>query len=162
VTVYAEHGSTITDGLGNLIETGGDTSRVYSHTYHAGESMPNYTLHPPDGLKIEGNPWTVDASTRLSEMLQANMGEIDFAACLYDPGAPTNLLYDAQGIWDETQGQLTHIYESPEPTGSWEDDAFNGEDESQGGELQPYYDANQGLFQQAPNWDYGDIDLDEF
>jgi hypothetical protein len=162
VTVYAEHGSTITDGLGNLIETGGDTSRVYSHTYHAGESMPNYTLHPPDGLKIEGNPWTVDASTRLSEMLQANMGEIDFAACLYDPGAPTNLLYDAQGIWDETQVQLTHIYESPEPTGTWEDDAFNGEDERQGGELQPYYDANQGLFQQAPNWDYGDIDLDEF
>lgn len=162
VTVYAEHGSTITDGLGNLIETGGDTSRVYSHTYHAGESIPNYTLHPPDGLNIQGNPWTVDASTRLSEMLQANMGEIDFAACLYDPGAPTNLLYDAHGIWDETQGQLTHVYESPEPTGSWEDDAFDGEDESQGGELQPYYDANQGLFQQAPNWDYGDIDLDEF
>ncbi|HSS23219.1 MAG TPA: hypothetical protein VLL82_02145, partial [Mycobacterium sp.] len=29
ITTYAEHGSTITDELGNLIETGGDTSGVY-------------------------------------------------------------------------------------------------------------------------------------
>jgi len=162
VTVYAEHGSTITDGLGNLIETGGDTSRVFSHTYHAGESIPNYTLHPPEGLNIEGNPWTVDSSTRLSEMLKANMGEIDFAACLYDPAAPTNLLYDAQGIWDEASGQLTHVYESPETPGSWDDVIDEGENETQGGELQPYYDANQEIFGQTPQWDLSDIDLDEF
>lgn len=162
VTVYAEHGSTITDSLGNLIETGGDTSRVYSHTYQSGEAIPNYTLHPPDDLNIQGNPWTVDASSRLSELLQANMGEIDFAACLYDPGAPTNLVYDAHGVWNESTGQLTHVYESQEPSGAWDDDISDVVDTGGHSEPQPYYDANQNAFKDAPSWDYSDIDFDEF
>ncbi|WP_165746099.1 putative adhesin, partial [Mycobacteroides abscessus] len=59
VTVFGEHGGTITDALGNRIETGQDVAGVFSRTYTAGEEMPNYTLHPPEGLDIQGTPHTV-------------------------------------------------------------------------------------------------------
>ncbi|ETZ53971.1 putative nAD(+)--arginine ADP-ribosyltransferase Mav [Mycobacterium avium MAV_120709_2344] len=89
ITTFAEHGSTITDSLGNLIETGGDTSGVYSKTFHAGESIPNYTIHPPDGLKILGSPLTVERPTLISELIRENMGHVNLAVCPFDPTAPT-------------------------------------------------------------------------
>jgi hypothetical protein len=101
VTTYAEHGSTITDALGNLIETGGDTTRVYSKTFYPGESIPNYTIYPPDGLNIMGNPLTVLSPTRLSELLTEDMGDVHLAICTSDPSCPTGKIYHVDGIFDE-------------------------------------------------------------
>ncbi len=107
VTAYAEHGSMITDALGNLIETGGDTSHVYSRTFRAGDSMPDYTIYPPDGLNILGTPQTVLVPTRLSELLRENMGDVHLAVCTYDDTCQTGKVYDVEGIWDETTGSFT-------------------------------------------------------
>jgi hypothetical protein len=107
VTAYAEHGSTITDALGNLIETDGDTSRVYSETFYPGESIPDYTIYPPDGLNIMGTPRTVIVPTRLSELLNENMGQVHLAVCTYDQTCPTGRVYDVKGIWDEDTGIFT-------------------------------------------------------
>ena len=104
ITIYAEHGSTITNALGNLIETGGDTSGVYSETFLPGEQVPDYTIHPPDGLNIMGAPQTVDYPMRLSELIDENMGPVDLAVCTYDETSPTGKIYHVDGIFDEWTG----------------------------------------------------------
>ncbi len=104
ITVYAEHGSIITDELGNLIETGGDTSGVYSKTFHAGEELPDYTIYPPDDLNIMGTPQTVSRPTLLSELVHDGMGPVDLAVCTYDPTCPTGKVYDVDGIFDDWTG----------------------------------------------------------
>ncbi|MEZ0349403.1 putative adhesin [Mycobacterium sp. pR1184] len=113
VMAYADHGSTITDALGNLIETGGDTSSVYSKTFAPGESIPNYTVHPPDGLNIMGKPLTVSVPTLLSDLLKEDMGKVHLAFCPFDEASPTNKLYDVKGIWNEVTGNLEQ-YERPD------------------------------------------------
>ncbi|MFE5403464.1 putative adhesin [Streptomyces sp. NPDC056580] len=51
--------------------------------YGPGEKLPNYSLFPGDGLNILGAPrnLTVSGETRLSELLQPNMGPVHWAAC---------------------------------------------------------------------------------
>ena len=104
ITVYAEHGSIISDALGNLIETGGDTSGVYSETFLAGEPIPDYTIYPPDGLDIMGAPQTVAYPTHLSELINEDMGPVDLAVCTYGASCPTGKAYDVDGIFDEWTG----------------------------------------------------------
>jgi hypothetical protein len=104
ITIYAEHGSSITDELGNLIESGGDTSRVYARTFHPGEKMPNYTIYPPDGLNIVGAPRIVATPTRLTELIEADMGDVHLAICPFDEANPTGLIYDVGGVYDESTG----------------------------------------------------------
>jgi hypothetical protein len=104
ITVYAEHGSIISDSLGNLIETGGDTSGVYSETFLPGEPIPDYTIYPPDGLNIMGTPQTVAHPTRLSELINEDMGPVDLAVCTYDASCPSGKAYDVDGIFDEWTG----------------------------------------------------------
>ncbi|RNG30509.1 putative T7SS-secreted protein [Streptomyces botrytidirepellens] len=78
VALYSRHGETISDALGNKIETGNPAPvRVYG----PGEHLPDYTLFPPKGLNIEGTPVTVDKATPLSHLLQPNMGRVHWAAC---------------------------------------------------------------------------------
>lgn len=120
VTVYAEHGARITDGLGNRIETGQDVSGVYSRTYTEGEVMPNYTLHPPDGLDTQGTPHTVDRATNLRGILSEGMGPVDWAACVEAAVTPDggdapgrHKLYDTTRIGDKTTGETTY-YRGPE------------------------------------------------
>lgn len=114
ITTFAEHGSTITDSLGNLIETGGDTSGVYSKTFYAGESIPNYTIHPPDGLNILGSPLTVAKSTLISALIHEGMGDIDLAVCTYDPFNPSGKTYHLTGIYDRLNNKFTP-YERSRP-----------------------------------------------
>lgn len=114
ITTFAEHGSTITDSLGNLIESGGDTSGVFSQTFHAGEQIPNYTIHPPDGLNILGSPLTVMESTLISELIHEGMGDIDLAVCTYDPFNPTGKVYHLTGIYDKLNDKFTP-YERSRP-----------------------------------------------
>jgi len=112
ITTYAEHGSTITDALGNLIETGGDTSGLYSKTFLPGESIPDYTIYPPDGLNIIGDPYTVTEPTLLSELIKAGMGDVHLATCTFDASCPTGKVYDVSGIFDRDTGFITE-YEGP-------------------------------------------------
>ncbi len=106
ITVYAEHGSIITDDLGNLIETGGDTSGIYSQTYLAGEELPDYTIYPPDDLNIMGTPQTVLHPTLLSDLIYEDMGPVDLAVCTYDATCPTGKVYDVDGIFDQWTGSF--------------------------------------------------------
>jgi RHS repeat-associated protein len=78
--MYSHHGETISDRLGNKIETGSPTP---VEVYGPGEQLPNYTLFPPDGLNILGTPrnLTVTRPFSLSELLQPNMGNVHWAAC---------------------------------------------------------------------------------
>lgn len=120
VTVFGEHGGTITDALGNRIETGQDVAGVFSRTYTAGEEMPNYTLHPPEGLDIQGTPHTVENPTLLSDLLKPNQGPVDWAACVYGEFTPggaeapgRHMVFDVDGIYNEKTGASVH-YEEPD------------------------------------------------
>jgi hypothetical protein len=86
LTVYSRLGGTISDSLGNAIETGQGLSGVYSKTFGPGMQAPNYTLFPAKGLNIMGNPVTVANPTRLSDLLVSGMGSCHWAAC-------TSILY---------------------------------------------------------------------
>lgn len=89
VSVWTQHGGTISDALGNAIETGGNISIEEfpeiegARTYLPGSTMPNYTLSPPTGLNIMGNPTTVTMPTQLSNLVRPGMGNVNWAACLY-------------------------------------------------------------------------------
>ncbi|WP_181764630.1 putative T7SS-secreted protein [Streptomyces albidus (ex Kaewkla and Franco 2022)] len=80
VSMYSRHGEPISDALGNKIETQ-NPSRL--EVYGPGEQLPNYSLFPPDGLKILGVPRnvTVTGETALSDLLRPNMGPVHWAAC---------------------------------------------------------------------------------
>ena len=43
--------------------------------------MPNYTLYPPEGLNIMGNPTTVNSPKTLKKLIKPNMGNVKWAAC---------------------------------------------------------------------------------
>lgn len=120
VTVYGEHGARITDSLGHRIETGQDVSGVYSRTYNAGEEMPNYTLHPPDGLDVHGTPHTVESATQLRDLLTENMGPVDWAACVeaaltpeYADAPGRHMSYGVDGVGNKVTGTKT-FYEQPD------------------------------------------------
>ena len=81
VTVYSKFGTTISDSLGNAIETNTVPKGTFFKTYSSGSRMPNFTLYPPEGLVIKGNPITVSQPTRLDNLLKPNMGNCHWAAC---------------------------------------------------------------------------------
>ena len=111
LTVYSRFGTSITDRLGNVIEAGGNLSKVYSRTYTAGQRVPNYTLYPPEGLKIVGNPTTVSSSTKISELLKPGMGSCHWAACTHYSGASgANVIYDTVGIGNSRTMQWLLLY----------------------------------------------------
>ncbi|MFF2653980.1 putative adhesin [Streptomyces sp. NPDC058045] len=77
---YSRHGDSITDSLGNRIETGNPSAL---EIYIPGEKIPDYSLFPGHGLNIMGVPRniTVANEVRLSELLRPNMGPVHWAAC---------------------------------------------------------------------------------
>jgi hypothetical protein len=114
VTTYSKPGGSISDTLGNAIETGKDMSGLPSKTFLPGETMPNYTLYPPDKLNILGSPITVDSPTKLSDLLKPNMGSCQWAACTHFPGTPnSNLIFDLNGVFDKSIGQYVTVYKKP-------------------------------------------------
>lgn len=80
ISMYSHHGEPISDHLGNQIETANPTP---VEVFHSGDKLPDYNLYPPDNLNILGLPRnvTVTRPTRLSELMQPNMGSIHWAAC---------------------------------------------------------------------------------
>ncbi|MES4904041.1 putative T7SS-secreted protein [Streptomyces sp. NPDC000395] len=78
--LYVHHGETLSVDMGNLIELG--TRPLFpAEVVEPGQRVLNYSLFPPDGLTIMGNPRTVTRETQLSELLQPNMGNVHWAAC---------------------------------------------------------------------------------
>lgn len=111
ITFYSEHGGTITDSLGNAVETGQDVSQVFQRTYGPGSEIPNYTLQPPEGLSLQGSPLTVTTDTNLSELLQPGMGRVCWAACTYNPyEAAGNLQFGLNGVLDKSTLQYIKLY----------------------------------------------------
>lgn len=113
ITFYSAHGASISDDLGNAIETGQDVSNVFQRSYGPGGVIPNYTLVPPDeDLNILGDPVTVTKPTNLSELLKPGMGKVHWAACTHDPGmaATRDLVFTPKGIFDESVEQYTTLY----------------------------------------------------
>ncbi len=103
VVTYSRLGGGISDRLGNIVESGVIYSPAYSNTYfkiwEAGTRIPDYTLYPPTGLNIFGKPVTVEAPTRLSNLLMEHMGTVHWAACTTCPRTPwSNLIYDINRI----------------------------------------------------------------
>ena len=80
LAMYSRHGESISDEVGNLIETGNPTPL---EIYRPGQQVPDYTLDDPDDLHIEGMPRniTVTGPTYLSELLGPNRGRVHWAAC---------------------------------------------------------------------------------
>lgn len=91
LTMYIRHGMPISDQLGYAIETNdiATMARVEARgpdfyekfTYPAGSSIPDYSLLPGPNLHIAPTSRTVDRPTRLSELLEPNMGDWHWAAC---------------------------------------------------------------------------------
>jgi len=80
VRFYTKHGDPIWDSEANVIEAApGSTPAV--QVYGPGSAVPNYTLRPPEDLRIVGNPVTVKAPTRLDQLLKPGMGTCHWAAC---------------------------------------------------------------------------------
>ncbi|MCK9875497.1 DUF6531 domain-containing protein [Frankia sp. Ag45/Mut15] len=91
LTMYIRHGMPITDDLGYAIETNDvATMKIFEwlgpnsyekFTYPAGSSIPDYSLIPGSDLHIAPTSRTVNRPTRLSELLEPNMGDWHWAAC---------------------------------------------------------------------------------
>ncbi|MFI5837254.1 LamG-like jellyroll fold domain-containing protein [Micromonospora sp. NPDC051300] len=80
VAVYARYGSQLSDSQGFAVESG--TSSIDPlRVYRSGESMPNFTLKPPSGLRIRANSETVTKPTLLSDLVGPDMGTCHWAAC---------------------------------------------------------------------------------
>ncbi|HEV2330105.1 MAG TPA: DUF6531 domain-containing protein [Verrucomicrobiae bacterium] len=87
ITFWTSHGNVISDALGNAVEQGVPVTLEQfpeaegAVSYLPGASVPDYTLFPPEGLNIVGNPTTVSTPTSLSTLLKPNMGNVNWAAC---------------------------------------------------------------------------------
>jgi hypothetical protein len=57
VHLYTTHGTTVLDSDGGVVETGGDLAPLSVRT--GIHTVPDYELHPPDGLSVHGSPVAV-------------------------------------------------------------------------------------------------------
>jgi len=103
VRFYGTHGSTISDPLGNAIETRALHRVPMTEVYGPGSRIPDYVLSEPvnpvlnimdrprsltEPLRYMTRSVTVNADTPLSGLLHPHMGNVDWAACRYVPGHP--------------------------------------------------------------------------
>ncbi|WP_394816803.1 putative T7SS-secreted protein [Streptomyces lonegramiae] len=78
--LYVEHGEMLKNPKANRIELGTEPLGS-AKVVEPGQQVWDYSLFPPDGLTITGNPVTVTRETPLSQLLQPNMGNVHWAAC---------------------------------------------------------------------------------
>lgn len=79
VKFYVEDGKKLKDSLGLQVETGGKASPA--ETFGPGRTFPDYTVGPPHNLRISARSISVRKPTRLSEILEANMGACHVTIC---------------------------------------------------------------------------------
>ncbi|MDX3229027.1 putative T7SS-secreted protein [Streptomyces sp. ME19-01-6] len=80
VATYREpgRGMDISNELGSMIEEGNPTP---TRVYRPGEQMPDYSLFPPGRWGTSPSSTVVSEETRLSQLLEPNMGRVHWAAC---------------------------------------------------------------------------------
>ncbi|TDC10167.1 type IV secretion protein Rhs, partial [Streptomyces sp. 8K308] len=95
IAFYSRHGQAIANTVGGAVEIGrplpivdtatGNVVRVENpvpvQVFGPGDRVPNYTLYPPEELRVRGDPITVGSPTRLGDLLQPNLGQVHWAAC---------------------------------------------------------------------------------
>jgi hypothetical protein len=54
-----------------------------------------------------GAPQTVTDPTRLTELIDEEMGSVHLAICPFDETSPTGIIYDVDGIYDQSIGTFT-------------------------------------------------------
>ncbi|WP_143615417.1 RHS repeat-associated core domain-containing protein, partial [Streptomyces sparsogenes] len=81
VVMYSYHGEPLYEMDLRAIIAGRPHMEV-KEVYGPGELLPDYELHPPDGLELQGSPIITEKNpVRLSFMLDPNMGRVHWAAC---------------------------------------------------------------------------------
>ncbi|MFK4267185.1 putative T7SS-secreted protein [Streptomyces milbemycinicus] len=78
VATYSKHGEDITNELGSMIEEANPTP---TRVYKPGEQIEDYSLFPPGRWGTNPTSTVVTEETRLSQLLQPNMGRVHWAAC---------------------------------------------------------------------------------
>jgi hypothetical protein len=114
ITFYSPFGGTITNRLGNAIETGAELSKVFKKIYKPGDKVPNYSLLPPDEtIPLLGNPRTVEEETLLKKLLEPDMGHCHWAACTYNEKSQNRYLsFDTEGIINSEWYQYIKKYDN--------------------------------------------------
>jgi len=99
LNVYAEYGASISNELGNLIETGG-AQKFIVRTYGPGDLTPSLILKEPHDLNLVGGNFVLKP-TPITEILKPNMGVVDWAACLScSTSSSKSLVYSSVGVYD--------------------------------------------------------------
>ncbi|OMI34167.1 RHS/YD repeat-containing protein [Streptomyces sparsogenes DSM 40356] len=78
VAAYSKHGMDLPEEVARMVEEGNPTP---TRIYQPGEQMPDYSLFPPGRWGANPTSTVVDQETRLSQLLQPNMGRVHWAAC---------------------------------------------------------------------------------
>ncbi|WP_283241018.1 RHS repeat-associated core domain-containing protein, partial [Pseudoalteromonas sp. S3178] len=120
LTVYAFNGATITDDLGQLIESGGSlNSDVYKKVYVAGDVIPGYVLlDNPGDIELLDSSVQVSKPTDISELLAENVGDCHWAACASIFGHENeNVIHHTEGIFKKESNKFYQLQED----GTWED-----------------------------------------
>ncbi|MFC6064839.1 putative T7SS-secreted protein [Streptomyces ochraceiscleroticus] len=76
---YVEDGKRLSDAIGHEIEVGGN--RTPFETFGPGKSLPDYTVDVPKNLNISSKSITVNAPTRLSDIVTEGMGAVHVVIC---------------------------------------------------------------------------------
>jgi hypothetical protein len=90
LTIWGKEGQAITDRAGRLIEQGNFEELINLNggmiegavTHLPGATIPRMVLKPPHGLNIMNNSITVGSDTYINKLLNRNMGNVHWAACL--------------------------------------------------------------------------------
>ncbi|TMP72020.1 sugar-binding protein [Pseudoalteromonas sp. S1609] len=120
LTVYAFNGATITDDLGQLIESGGSlNSNVYKKVYVAGDVIPGYVLlDNPGDIELLDSSVQVSKPTDISELLAENVGDCHWAACASIFGHENeNVIHHTEGIFKKESNKFYQLQED----GTWGD-----------------------------------------
>ena len=120
VVLYAPPGATLDNPVANLIEQGKyptaeqvvlkkqdgsgqkEVPTPYPYVFKKGDKVINYSVSPPNRLKIEGEPFTVSEKTSLKDIVEAQQAKgyttIHFACCCAGSAALGHRdMFDAMG-----------------------------------------------------------------
>ncbi len=113
LVVYSWDGATITDELGQAIESGHIPDTAFKKTYKPGDNIPEYHLHPNCGmLTIDPQSRQVQSDTPINKLLEPNMGECHWAACTYSHGHEnSNVIHHTDGIYKK-EGDTFSAYKN--------------------------------------------------
>ncbi|MER7397607.1 putative T7SS-secreted protein [Streptomyces sp. NPDC000151] len=76
---YVEDGQRLSDAIGHEVEVGGN--RAPFETFGPGKNLPDYTVDVPKNLNISSKSITVNAPTRLSDIVTEGMGAVHVVIC---------------------------------------------------------------------------------